>query len=141
MPAWLKKHSNLLLFFLVIVLIVVAWLFPTIGGTLGILVLFLGFIINSYLLIKKHRKEYIQGRISRSIYRRKIILEITGILIAMVVASLIGRYTAEFAAKQITHTVAKFLIGIFVSFLAGLGVGFVIKKLWDGVQRRYVSQR
>jgi len=135
----LQKLSTIFLLILVIFLFLIVWQFPEIGGILGIIVLFLGFIVNLYGLVKKHREEYRQGKITRAVFWRKIIVETIGILIAMVLAVLVAKRVLTLVTHDIVNTITRFIASVLIAFMVGIGVGLVFKKFWDGVQKRVVG--
>jgi hypothetical protein len=136
MSTFLRKLSILLSFLIVGMFLVTAWFFPILGRTLGIVVVVLGLTVNSYVLIKKHKEEYQQGKISRTAFVRRIIVEMMGILLAMLLAALIASRVSHIVTRQILDLFTRFIAGVFVAFLVGISVGFVFKKMWDGVQKR-----
>ena len=130
MTALFKKHSTIILISLLLTLLILAWLFPSAGLKLGIVFLLASLGIASSIAIEKHRKAYVQGRITRGIFIRNAVLEIIGILLAMVLAGLLGRSVAEVATRQISHELTKILAGILTGLLVGMGVGAFAKRTW-----------
>lgn len=130
MAAFFRKYSTLLLFLVLLTLLVLAWLFPSAGLMLGIIFLLFSFFIASFALLEKHRVAYRQGKIRRSVFIRNAVLEITGILFAMFLAGLLGRYIAEMATRQMDNDLIRIIAGILVGLLVGIGVGAFAKKTW-----------
>jgi hypothetical protein len=128
MAAFFRKHSTPILFFLLLTLLVLAWLFPSDGLILGIIFLLLSFFIASLAVIEKHKEAYRQGKIGRGIFIRNVLLEETGILLAMLLAGLLGRVMAGMATRQIGDGLVRVIAGIMVGLLVGMGVGTFARK-------------
>jgi len=130
MAAFFRKYSTPILFFLLVTLLILAWLFPSAGLILGIIFLLFSFFIASSAVLEKHREAYRQGKIRRSIFIRNVILEMTSILLAMLLAGLLGRYMAGIATRQIDNDLTRVIAGIMVGLLMGMGVGTFVRKTW-----------
>ena len=130
MATFFRKYSTPILFFLLVTLLILAWLFPSAGLILGIIFLLFSFFIASSAVLEKHREAYRQGKIRRSIFIRNVILEMTSILLAMLLAGLLGRYMAGIATRQIDNDLTRVVAGIMVGLLVGMGVGTFARKTW-----------
>jgi len=130
MTALLKKHSTIILISLLIMLLVLAWLSPSARLGLEMIFLLASLCITSLVAIEKHQETYAQGKVTRSIFIRNGVLEITGILLVMVLAGLLGRSMAEVATRQISGGLARVAAGILVGLLVGMGVGAPAKRIW-----------
>ena len=130
MAAFFRKHSTPILFLLLVTLLILACLFASAGLILGIIFLLFSFLIASSAVLEKHREAYRQGKIRRSIFIRNVILEMTSILLAMLLAGLLGRYMAEIATRQIDNDLTRVIAGIMVGLLVGMGVGTFVRKTW-----------
>ena len=130
MATFFRKYSTPILFFLLLALLVLAWRFPSDGLILGIIFLLLSFLITSSAVLEKHKEAYRQGKIGRSIFIRNVLLEGTGILLAMLLAGVLGRVMAGMATRQIGDDLIRVIAGIMVGLLAGMGVGTFARKTW-----------
>jgi hypothetical protein len=130
MIAFFRKYSTPILLFLLLTLLILARLFPSSGLILGIIFLFFSFFIASSAVLEKHRQAYRQGKITRRIFIRNVLLECTGILLAMLLAGMLGRYIAEIATRQIDSGLIKVVAGITVGLLVGIGVGTFTRITW-----------
>jgi hypothetical protein len=128
MTAFIKKYALILSFLLILSLFVLARLYPSVGIPLLIIFLVFGFVLNSWMIIKKHRKVYLEGVISQIAFIGRVCLEITGLLATMILAGILGRYIAELATAQMSNTVVKFVAGIVIGLCVGIAVGFLIKR-------------
>ena len=127
----LKKNLATISVLLIMLLLVVAWIYPSLGFVLGTSLLFLVIVMACIVVIQKHRKSYHQGEITYLIYMRNVALEITGILLATVCAAFLGNYIALMATQSIGDTLIRFAAGVFVGLLIGIAIGAIVRKLWS----------
>jgi hypothetical protein len=139
MTTFFRKYSTPILFLLLVTLLLLSWLFPSSGLLLGIIFLFFSFFITSSAVLEKHREVYRQGKITRSIFIRNVLLEGTGILLAMLLAGVFGRYLAGIATRQIDNGLVRVIAGILVGMLVGMGVGTFARKTWGRVTQAGAS--
>src|SRR5689334_15423753 len=130
MTAFFRKHSTPILFCILLTLLVLAWRFPQAGLRLGIIFLLFSLVTGSLAVLEKHRQAYRQGKITRGVFIRNAVLEITGILLAMTLAALLGRPLAALATRGIGNGLIRVIAGMLVGLLAGMGIGFVVKQTW-----------
>ena len=130
MTAQLQKHSTLILISVLLILLILARLFPSSGLVLGIIFLFLSLFIASSAALEEHKKAYRSGKISRAVFIRNAALESIGILLAMVAAGLLGRYVAALATGGIDHDLARLAAGILLGLVTGIAVGFSVQRAW-----------
>jgi hypothetical protein len=130
MAAFFTKHSTPTLFFLLLTFLALAWLFPAAGLILEIVFLPLSLVIASLVVLEERKEAYRQGQITRSVFIRKAMLEITGILLAMVLAGLLGRYVTEIATRQMENGLIRTSAGMLVGLMVGIGVGIFARKTW-----------
>ena len=77
------------------------WKFPVATPVLSIDFLLLTVAIAVVSIFRKHKEAYRQGKITRGVFARNVSIEIIGILLAMTLAGILGRYIAQLAAEQI----------------------------------------
>ena len=82
------------------------------------------------VILQEQRKLYRENRISRAKLLRNTLFQIAGILLAMALASLLGRWIVEAATQQMSNGLIKFITGMVIGLLAGMGVGFLVKQMW-----------
>jgi len=109
---------------------VYAGLFPSVGSLFAIMLLLFSFVAASLVVVSKHRKPYLQGLVPRRVFLRNASVELFGIILAMILAGLFGRYAVQAATAQITHEPAKLIAGIAIALLAGTGAGLLVKRTW-----------
>lgn len=129
MITFLKKYSTLIFMSLLVILLALAWIFPSSGLKLGIAFLLLTFFMASVLMLDKHAKAYRNGDITRGVFIRNAVIEIVGTALIMALAGLAGRTTAELATQPISHHLLRVAAGIGVGMLVGMGVGALAKKM------------
>ena len=130
MTAFFKKHCTLILISFLVTLLVLAWIFPSERLFLGITFLLFSFLIASLAVIEKQREAYRLGKLTRAVFLRNTILEITGTGLAMLLAGLLGRYVAQAATQQIGDELIRVIAGIGIGLLVGISVGTLAKITW-----------
>ena len=122
------KHSTLISIALLLAVIAV-WQFPS--ARLMLFMIFLLFSVARAIasVIAKHREARLKGRITSVIFVRNVLIETTGLLLAMVLAGLLGRYIAQVATQHISNDLIKLAAGIATGLLVGIGVGVVMHHI------------
>lgn len=128
MTAFFTKHSTSILISGLVTLLLLAWVFPSAGLKLGITFLLLSFLIASLAVLEKHKKAYRKGEITRGIFIRNTVVEISGGFLVMLLAGVLGRNAAEIATQQIGNEVVRLVAGIAVGLLVGFGIGLLAQK-------------
>ena len=83
-----------------------------------------------FSVLQEQTKSYREKRIGRTKLALNVLAEILVILLALSLAALLGRYIAEIATAQISNGLAKFIAGMVIGLLAGMGVGFLVRRTW-----------
>jgi len=117
------------------VLLAASLFVPGWAGVIAGVILFLILTVAILSVVQNQMKMYREKRISRSQMARNVLYDVVGILLAMLFASMIGRFATEIATQQIGQTLPGFAAGIVVSLLAGMSVGFLVKRTWFARQR------
>ena len=130
-----RNRLPLLFASLLVGALILAWSFPALSLIFAITLLLLSFGLASFVAIHKHRQAYRQGSIRRKEFLRNASFEVLGILLAMILASLVGKEIAHMAAGQIDDALFRALAGILIGFLTGLGTGILIRRLWGRLVR------
>jgi hypothetical protein len=130
MNSFFKKHSTILQISILLTLLVLAWFIPAERLFLGLSFVLTSFLVASAAIVEKHKGAYDQGKVTRRVFLRNALLEVTGGGLAMVLAAMLGKYAAGLAAQQIEDGLLKLIIGLLVGLLVGLGVGALAKKTW-----------
>ena len=116
---------------LLLALFVMAWLFPAAGPRLGLAFLVLSVLIASFFIVQRHRAGYCQGMITRRMFLQNVAVEVTGVGLAMVLASSLGRAVAATVIEQIGDELVRFLAAILIGLIAGLTVGLFVNRTWE----------
>ena len=127
MIIFLKKYRNPISF---VALLVVLWQFPTTPHAISVTFLLPSLTIAIVFIFRKHKEAFLQGKVSHGVFVRNTFLEIFGILLAMTLAGLLGRYIAQIATQQISNELTKLLAGVLLGLLAGVGIGLLLKRVW-----------
>jgi len=130
MTTFFKKYQTPIFAFLILALFISVWLFPSTAMWLGLIILRSCLIATSYMIIRKQQQAYLQGKISRTILIRNVCIEITGILIALILAGLLGRILAEIGTRSLSNDLIRLIAGIVIGLLVGLAVGGFIRWSW-----------
>ena len=124
-----KKYQTPIFIFLILALCISVWLFSSVIW-LGLIIVLSGLIATSYMIVRKQRESYLQGKISRTVLIRNVCIEITGILIALILAGLLGRTFAEMLTQSMSNDLIRLIAGIVIGLLVGIAVGAFIKWGW-----------
>lgn len=130
MITFLRKHSTMMSILFLLAILISVWQFPSAGLILGVILLLFSLFIASSAIVEKHRKAYLQGKITRGVFVRNTVVEIFGILLAVILAGLLGRTIAEIATEQISSDLTKLIAGMVIGLLAGMGIGLLVKRTW-----------
>lgn len=125
----LSRYAAFTPILLIPVLVFTVWLFPAYGMVLLIISLSFGLFVNSVMILKKHRRTYLQGKISRAVFLRNVCLHVSAIIFIMLVSALTGDYLGKMATRQISNELTKFIAGIFVGLLVGIAIGFLVQRI------------
>jgi len=117
-------------FLLLLVLIISVWLLPSATPVLGIALILLSLSIAIFSIYKKHRTAYLQGRLTRSAFLRNTLLDVFGILLAVTLAGLLGRFVAGIVTQPISNDLGRLIAGILIGLLVGIGVGVFVNRAW-----------
>lgn len=122
---------NLVGLLLLVILVILMWFFPSAMPVFGMSLLLLSFGVVILPIIKKQRELYKRGNLTSGELVRKIALEVFGVLVAMVLAGLAGRYLGQIVITQITDELVRVIAGIVLSLLAGMGAGILVQRTWE----------
>ena len=70
-----------------------------------------------------------RGSITSVVFMRNVLIETASLLLAMVLAGLLGRYLAQIMTQHISNDLIKFAAGIATDLLVGIGVGVVMQRI------------
>jgi hypothetical protein len=80
-------------------------------------------------VLAKHRKAYLQKKITMAALVRNTLLEIAALVFVMILAGWLGRAIAKIATYQISDAFLKLIAGLMIGLLVGVGVGVLLSKL------------
>ena len=113
------------------ILVIAVLLAPAWAGTIISIVLFISFALAIFFVVQKQMKLYREKHTSRLKLVRNILFESMGVLLVMLLAGLLGRAIAQIGTAQISNDLTKLIAGIVIALLAGMGVGFLVKRTWE----------
>ena len=87
-------------------------------------------VLATISVVRRHKTLYLQGKITRGVFLRNTVLEILGILLAMTLAGLLGKYLAQVATAQISHSLIRVVLGILIGMLVGVCIESLMKRFW-----------
>lgn len=128
MTIFLKRRSSLVLITLLLLMLALAWVFPAAGLRVGIVFLLISFSLTSWLVLDKHKVAFRKGEITRRVFIRNAVIEISGTWLVMGLAGVVGRAVAEIATQPLADGFVRVLAGIVVGLIVGLVVGVLAKK-------------
>jgi hypothetical protein len=135
MLSFFQKYTVLISVLLFLSLLIVVCLFPSSGLILTTLFTLCGFVLASLPVLERHRRAYLQGKISRSVNIRSILFDLVVILLALIVAAVLGRFIAEIATEHISNDLTKLIASIVTGLLIGIAVGSFVQQSW----RRFIK--
>jgi len=115
---------------LLLALIAIFFHSPTLAGAAVSIALFVSSAIAIFSAVQKQMQLFREKPTSRLKLVLNVLLEIMGILLAMVLAGLLGRYIAQLGTAQISNDLTKMVAGIMIGLLAGMGVGILVTRTW-----------
>src|SRR3990170_1673084 len=122
------KHSTLISIALLLAVIAV-WQFPSARLMLFMILLLFSVARAIASVIAKHREAHFQGRITSVVFVRNVLIETAGLLFAMVLAGLLGRFIAQIMTQHISNDQIRIAAGIATGLLVGIGVGVVMQRI------------
>src|SRR5688572_6575517 len=117
------------------ILLIASLVVPGWAGALTSIVLFISFAIAIYSVVQKQIKLYQEKPTSRVKLARNVLFEIIGVLLAMVLAGLLGRTIAQIGTDQINNELTKLIAGIVMALLAGMAIGTLVTRTWGKLVR------
>src|SRR5688572_31015231 len=119
MTTLFRKYTTIIIVLFLVTFSALGWLFPSARLILQIIFLFGIFAIVGFAVAEKHKNAYQQGKITRRIFIQNVFLEGIGILLAMILAGLVGQYIAGIVTQQISHVLTKLVIAILIGLIVG----------------------
>src|SRR5688572_4175566 len=126
----IRSYLPILCIALLLALIAIFFLAPTWVGTAVSIALFISSTIAIFSAVQKQMQLFREKPTSQFKLVLNVLLEIMGILLAMVLAGLLGRYIAQLGTAQISNDLTKLTAGIVIGLLAGMGIGILVTRTW-----------
>jgi uncharacterized membrane protein YjjP (DUF1212 family) len=77
----------------------------------------------------------------KNLLKYKTRFETVIFLLTIVLAGFLGNYVALLATGQIADMLTRFIVGIFLGLLVGIGVGIISKRTWEKVQSYFLKMQ
>ena len=129
MNHFLRRVPTFLFIGLLVTLFVLAWLFPSAGPRLGMAFLAASLLVACFFIVQGQRAAYRRGAITRRVFLQNVLVEVTGVGLAMVLAGVLGRAAAGMVTAQVGDGLVRFLAGSLIGLVAGLIAGFLVSRV------------
>ena len=119
-------------FILIVILFAVFIFAPNLVGITVLMFFLLGLGKVIYSAWQRQMKLNQEKSISRVKLMIIIFLELSGFLLVIVLAGIVGRYAAEFVSSSFNILLVKFIVSIMIGLLIGIGIGALGKRIVTG---------
>jgi hypothetical protein len=106
------------------------WQIPSARFMFAMILLLFGITRVFAYVIAKHRKAHLQAEITSFVFMRNVLIEITGFLLALILAGMLGQYIAQAVTQAISNDLIKFAVSIAIGLAVGIGVGILMHHIW-----------
>ena len=130
-----RSYLRILCIALLLALIAIFFLVPAWAGTAVSIALIISSAIAIFSAIQKQMQLFREKPTGGFKLLLNVLLEIMGILLAMVLAGLLGRYIAQLGTAQMSNHLTKMVAGIMIGLLAGMAMGIVVTRTWGKLTR------
>ena len=130
-----RSYLPILCIALLLALIAIFFLVPAWAGTAVSIALIISSATAIFSAVQKQMQLFREKPTGRFRLVLNVLLEIMGILLAMALAGLLGRYIAQLGTAQISNDLTKMVAGIVIGLLAGMGMGIVVTRTWGKLVR------
>ena len=134
-----RSYLPILSIALLLALIAIFFLVPAWAGTALSIALITSSAIAIFSAVQKQIQLFREKPTGRFRLVLNVLLEIMGILLAMVLAGLLGRYIAQLGTAQISSHLTKMVAGIMISLLAGMGMGILVTRTWGKLVKTFAE--
>jgi len=129
----LKKHWPLISIFFTLVILASLFFWPGTTRLLSLIVMGLGILAIVTFTVRRHVQAHGQGRITRPVMARNIVVDLLGVLITMILVILVAGRTGACAgqmAGKAWGVPAGILSGLLAGLATGFGVGLFVRWMW-----------
>ena len=126
----IRSYLSILCIALLLALIAIFFLAPAWAATAVRIALIISSAIAIFSAVQKQIQLFREKPTSRVKLVLNVLLEIIGILLAVLLAGLLGRYIAQLGTAQISNALIKLVAGIMISLMAGMGMGILVTRTW-----------
>jgi hypothetical protein len=130
MMTFMLAYWPVLSIVLILMLFGVFFLIPGWAGLTAAIVLSLSLAMTIFSIVQKHKNLYREKPASKIKWVCNIVLEIMGILMAMILAGWLARSMAPITTQSISNEVIRIAASIGTGLLVGLGASLVMQHIW-----------
>ena len=127
---FILTYRTILSIGLILMLFAVFFLVPGWAVVTAGIVFSLSVGMTIFSIVQKQRNLYREKPTNGIKLARNVLFEIMGILVAMILAGLLGRHMAQIVTQQISNDLIKFTASIATGLLVGIGAGIVMQRIW-----------
>lgn len=131
MLTFILTYRTVLSIALILMLLAVFFFAPGWAVITAGIVFSLSMTMMIFSVVQKQKFLYREKPTSGIKLARNVLFEIMGVLAAMALAGLLGRYIAQIVTQQISNDLIKFTASIATGLLVGIGVGIVMQRTWE----------
>jgi len=129
----LEKSWPIISIFFTFAILASLFFWPGTTRLLSLLVMGLGLLAIVTFTVRQHVQAHRQGKITRPVLARNIVVDLLGVSITMILVILIagrtGTYAGQMAGKAWGVT-AGILSGLLAGLVTGFGVGLFVRWIW-----------
>jgi hypothetical protein len=129
MTTFFKNRSTLIFVLLLLTMLILTWLFPSSRFMIEAAFILVSLALASLVVVGKNRESYQQGKLTRTAFMRRNILDVFGILLAMSSSGLLANYMGRIINVQMAGDLARFVVVIVISLLVGLAIGILVRRM------------
>lgn len=138
---FLRCFGSILYYFgLISAIFFVIWLWPEASSTIMWIVVIVGISIVIISTIRRNYVMYKMGRCSKQDFFRKLVIDIAGIILVLIIAVLLAGLSASYISQNVGKAIESsnpglgvpvgLFSGIIAAVLIGLGVGYLVRSIW-----------
>jgi hypothetical protein len=139
----IKRILQFLLPILLLSLLASSLLWPSAARPLAWTALCLGLGLAVYAIVRRDRLPYQQGLIPRKAFVRRLVIDLSGLLLSTIaaigVAGWAGRMTAQAVWNASSLVWAALLASLAAGLVVGAVVGLLMRRMWQLVTRPFLA--
>ena len=126
----INKHQTLITILLVLILLTTFFLFPAQIQIVSLIMLLTSIGMAMLLIFQQHQRAYDNAECTRERMTRNLTLDLLGLLFAMGVAMVVGRWAGSYVGPR-----AGFWVGLVAGFAGGFLAAWGVRSMWGRLVR------